>query len=91
MISDQWKTGALVNLYVLDLLFEAEVSAGFAADAFAIRAGAFEGVEGKMAGREIAENLAGAGVAVGGLESEFSVIFFAGWHEEDARFRSAEP
>ena len=44
-----------------------------------------------MAGREVAENFAGAGVAVGGLEGEFAVIAFAGRHEEDAGFGSAEP
>ena len=50
MISDQWKTRALVNLYVLDFLFQAQVSAGLTADAFAGGAGTFEGVERKMTG-----------------------------------------
>jgi hypothetical protein len=56
---DQWKTrvlkgvgnpSSILNFDELECFFEAEVVAGFAAETFATGAGAFEGVEGKVAG-----------------------------------------
>lgn len=43
-----------------------------------------------MAGGEVAEDFAGAGVAVGGLEGEFAVVGVAGFLEEDFGFGSAD-
>ena len=74
----------------LQFLFQAEVTAGFAAHAFAIRARALRGIEREVPGGEIAEEFSGPGIPIGGLEGEFAGLGFARRQQEDARFRTAE-
>lgn len=81
---------SVLDFYVLEVDSEAEVAAGWAAEAFADGAGAFEGIEGEMTWCEIPENFPGAGIPVGCLEGELAVAGIAGVLEEDLGFRSAD-
>ncbi len=79
-----------LGFHILYLFFQAEVVAGFAAQAFAVGASAFEGVEREVAGGEVTEDFAGAGVSVGGLEGQLAVVLLPGSHEKDFGLGSAE-